>query len=41
LNLIAYGVEPLERWGGFPAWTEPATMVRLLSSIEPAGQHRW
>jgi protein SCO1/2 len=35
LNLIAYGVEPLERWGGFPAWTEPATMVRLLTSIEP------
>jgi protein SCO1 len=37
LNLIAYGLEPLERWGGFPAWTEPATMVRLLTAIEPAG----
>ena len=23
LNLIAYGVEPTERWSGFPAWTEP------------------
>jgi|tagenome__1003787_1003787.scaffolds.fasta_scaffold19674035_2 protein SCO1/2 len=37
LNLIAYGVEALERWGSFPAWTEPATMVRLLTAIEPRG----
>ena len=36
LNLIAYGNEPLERWGGFPAWTEPTTMVQLLLSIAPA-----
>ena len=36
LNLIVYGVESMERWGGFPAWTEPATMVRYLSWIEPA-----
>jgi protein SCO1 len=39
LNLISYGVEPLERWGGFPAWSEAATMVRLLSSITVPGAH--
>lgn len=38
LNLIAYGIEPLERWGGFPAWTQPETMVRYLSWIEPKGE---
>jgi protein SCO1 len=37
LNLIAYGIEPLERWGGFPAWTRPETMVQYLSWIEPKG----
>jgi protein SCO1 len=35
LNLIAYGVEALERWGSMPAWTEPAMMVRLVTSIVP------
>jgi protein SCO1/2 len=35
LNLIAYGVEGLERWASMPAWTEPVTMVRLITSIEP------
>jgi protein SCO1/2 len=35
LNLIAYGVEALERWGSLPAWTEPATMVKLVTSIVP------
>jgi protein SCO1 len=37
LNLIAFGVEPLERWGGFPAWTHPAQMVQYLSWAEPEG----
>jgi len=37
LNLIAYGAEPLERWGGVPPWTEPATIVRYVTSILPAG----
>ncbi|HSB70026.1 MAG TPA: SCO family protein [Candidatus Methylomirabilis sp.] len=37
LNLIEYGIEPLERWGGFPAWTQPKTMVQYLSWIEPNG----
>jgi len=37
LNLITYGVEPLERWGGFPAWAEPETMVRLVTSIQGDG----
>lgn len=36
LNLIVYGVESMERWGAFPVWTEPATMLRYLSWIEPA-----
>jgi protein SCO1/2 len=37
LNLVAYGVEPLERWGGFPAWIEPESMVRYFSWIQPNG----
>lgn len=35
LNLIAYGVEAMERWGSMPAWTEPATMVKLVTAIVP------
>lgn len=37
LNLIALGVEPLERWSGFPAWTHPALMVQYLSWAEARG----
>jgi protein SCO1/2 len=37
LNLIAYGNEPLERWAGFPAWTDARTMVQYLSWIQPGG----
>jgi protein SCO1 len=37
LNLIAYGIEALERWGGFPAWTTADNMVRYLDWIRPAG----
>lgn len=38
LQLIRIGIEPLERWAGFPAWTTPKTMIRYLSWIEPKGQ---
>jgi protein SCO1 len=37
LNLLSYGIEPLERWTGFPSWTQPETLVRYLAWSDPQG----
>lgn len=38
IGVIRFGIEPLERWTGCPAWTKPQTIVRYLSWIEPKGE---
>ncbi|HSB81452.1 MAG TPA: SCO family protein [Candidatus Methylomirabilis sp.] len=38
LNLLAYGIEPLERWGGCPALAEPQWIVRYLFWLDPKGE---
>jgi protein SCO1 len=38
LNLLAYGIEPLERWGGCPALADPTWIVRYLSWLDPKGE---
>ena len=44
LNLVAYGIEPLERWGACPALTNPKWIVRYLDWLDPKGERpdgRW
>jgi protein SCO1/2 len=38
LNLLTYGVEPLERWGACPALANPKWIVRYLSWLDPRGE---
>ncbi|HSB81846.1 MAG TPA: SCO family protein [Candidatus Methylomirabilis sp.] len=38
LNLLAYGIEPLERWGGCPALADPKWIVRYLAWLDPQGE---
>jgi hypothetical protein len=38
LNLLAYGIEPLERWGRCPALTDPKWIVRYLAWLDPKGE---
>jgi protein SCO1 len=38
LNLLTYGIEPLERWGGCPALASPKWIVRYLSWLDPKGE---
>jgi protein SCO1/2 len=37
LNLLAFGIEPLERWGGCPSLISPKWIVQYLSWIDPKG----
>ncbi|HSB70863.1 MAG TPA: SCO family protein [Candidatus Methylomirabilis sp.] len=37
LNLLAFGIEPLERWGSCPSLINPKWIVRYLSWIDPKG----
>jgi protein SCO1/2 len=38
LNLLAYGVEPLERWGRCSAMLSPKWIARYLSWLDPKGE---
>jgi protein SCO1/2 len=38
LNLLTYGVEPLERWGACPAMADPQWIARYLSWLDPNGE---
>lgn len=38
LNLLAYGIEPLERWGGCPALADPKWIVQYLAWLDPKGE---
>jgi protein SCO1/2 len=38
LNLLAYGVEPLERWGACPAMADAQWIARYLSWLDPQGE---
>lgn len=38
LNLLAYGIEPLERWGKCSARLNPKWIVRYLSWLDPKGE---
>ena len=38
LNLLAFGIEPLERWGGCPSLINPKWIARYLSWLDPAGE---
>jgi protein SCO1/2 len=38
LNLLAFGIEPLERWGGCPSLINPKWIVRYLSWLDPKGE---
>lgn len=38
LNLFAYGVEPLQRWGACPALLDPKWVVRYLAWLDPKGE---
>jgi protein SCO1/2 len=38
LNLLTYGVEPLERWGACPAMAGPEWIARYLSWLDPQGE---
>ena len=38
LNLIAYGIEPLERWGKCPTLIDPEWIARYLLWLDPKGE---
>ena len=38
LNLLAFGIEPLERWGGCPTLADPKWIVRYLAWLDPKGE---
>lgn len=38
LNLFAYGVEPLQRWGACPALLDAKWVVRYLAWLDPKGE---
>jgi len=38
LNLLTYGVEPLQRWGTCAALLDPKWIVRYISWLDPKGE---
>ncbi len=38
LGFLRFGIEPLERWGGCPAMTNPEAIARYISWLEPKGE---
>ena len=38
LNMLTYGIEPLERWGGCPTLANPQWIARYLSWLDPQGE---
>ncbi len=38
LGFLRFGIEPLERWGGCPAMTNPEAIARYISWMEPKGE---
>ena len=35
IGMVRYGIEPLERWAGCPSLSQPRTIVRFLTRLDP------
>ena len=35
IGMVRYGIEPLERWAGCPSLSQPRTIVRFITRLDP------